>query len=197
MKNAFCILFLLTQYAASAQFKLGTFGVGANADIKYDRFEYDYIGNINLGLSASMFLSPKIEFGLGTSSTNIISNIKSIDSDNWGYATYLTYYFPVNSKIGFNNQILWSYSNRSKKDVFLFTNGVLEYNLGFYYILYRGLNINLKYSLLNYKTSNYFSKNADEFSNQSADGFSLNLNPLYNLNAFQMGLSYYFNTTTP
>jgi hypothetical protein len=23
------------------------------------------------------------------------------------------------------------------------------------------------------------------------------LNPLYNLNAFQMGLSYYFNTTTP
>ncbi|MFY7734301.1 MAG: hypothetical protein ACOVSR_12515 [Bacteroidia bacterium] len=197
MKSAFCIFFLLTQLAANAQFKLGTFGVGANADMKYDRFEYDYIGNINLGLSASVFLSPKIEFGLGTSSTNIISNIKSIDSDNWGYATYLTYYFPVNSKTGFNNQILWSYSNRSKKDVFVFTNGVLENNLGFYMMLYKGLNINVKYSILSYKTSTYSSKSSDGNMNQNTQEFNLNLNPLYILNAFQIGLSYYFNTTTP
>ncbi len=165
--------------------------------MKYDRFEYDYIGNINLGLSASVFLSPKIEFGLGTSSTNIISNIKSIDSDNWGYATYLTYYFPVNSKTGFNNQILWSYSNRSKKDVFVFTNGVLENNLGFYMMLYKGLNINVKYSILSYKTSTYSSKSSDGNMNQNTQEFNLNLNPLYILNAFQIGLSYYFNTTTP
>lgn len=197
MKKAFCILFFITQLAANAQFKLGTFGVGANADIRYDRFEYDYIGNINLGLSANVFLSPKIEFGLGTSSTNIISNIKRLGADNWGYFTFMTYYFPVNSKMGFNNQILWSYSNRSRKDDFMFTNGFLENNLGFYYLLYKGLNVNLKYSILTYSTSNSFSKNADAVSNQSANGFSLNLNPLYNLNAFQIGLSYYFNTTTP
>lgn len=190
-------MFILTQLSTSAQFKLGTFGVGANTDMKYDRYDYDYIGNINLGLSASVFLSPKIEFGLGTSSTNIISNIKSIDSDNWGYATYLTYYFPVNSKTGFNNQILWSYSNRGKKDVFVFTNGVLENNLGFYMMLYKGLNINVKYSILSYKTSTYSSKSSDGNMNQNNQEFTLNLNPLYNLNAFQIGLSYYFNTTTP
>jgi hypothetical protein len=119
LKKAFCILFLLTQLSANAQFKLGTFGVGANADIKYDRFEYDYIGNINLGLSASVFLSPKIEFGIGTSSTNIISNIKSIDSDNLGYEAFIRYYFPISTKMGFSNQILWNYSKLSKKERFL------------------------------------------------------------------------------
>lgn len=159
--------------------------------------DLDYIGNINLGLSASVFLSPKIEFGLGTSSTNIISNIRSIDSDYWGYVTFVSYYFPINSKMGFSNQVLWSYSSRSKKDNFLFTNSVLENNLGFYYILHKGLNVNLKYSILAYRSGSYFSKNADGITDQSANGFSLSLNPLYNLNAFQMGLSYYFNTTTP
>ena len=196
MKKAFCILFLLTQLAANAQFKLGTFGVGANADIKYDRFEYDYIGNINLGLSASVFLSPKIEFGIGTSSTNIISNIKSIDSDNLGYEAFIRYYFPINTKLGFSNQILWNYSKLSKKERF-FTNTVLENNLGFYMMLYKGLNINVKYSILTYKTGTYSSKSSDGNMNQNTQEFTLNLNPLYNLNAFQIGLSYYFNTTTP
>ncbi len=196
MKKAFCILFLLTQLSANAQFKLGTFGVGANADIKYDRFEYDYIGNINLGLSASVFLSPKIEFGIGTSSTNIISNIKSIDSDNLGYEAFIRYYFPISTKMGFSNQILWNYSKLSKKERF-FTNTVLENNLGFYMMLYKGLNINVKYSILSYKTSTYSSKSSDGNMNQNTQEFTLNLNPLYNLNAFQIGLSYYFNTTTP
>lgn len=196
MKKIFCILFFLTQYAASAQFKLGTFGVGANADIKYDRFEYDYIGNINLGLSASVFLSPKIEFGLGTSSTNIISNIKSIDSDNLGYEAFIRYYFPINTKMGFSSQVIWNYNKLNKKERF-FTNTVLENNLGFYMMLYKGLNINVKYSILTYKTSTYSSKSTDGTMDQNTQGFTLNLNPLYNLNAFQIGLSYYFNTTTP
>jgi hypothetical protein len=149
-----------------------------------------------LGLSASVFLSPKIEFGIGTSSTNIISNIKSIDSDNLGYEAFIRYYFPINTKLGFSNQILWNYSKLSKKERF-FTNTVLENNLGFYMMLYKGLNINVKYSILTYKTGTYSSKSSDGNMNQNTQEFTLNLNPLYNLNAFQIGLSYYFNTTTP
>lgn len=189
-------MFILTQLSTSAQFKLGTFGVGANTDMKYDRYDYDYIGNINLGLSASVFLSPKIEFGLGTSSTNIISNIKSIDSDNLGYEIFIRYYFPINTKMGFSNQILCNYSKLIKKERF-YTNTLLENNLGFYMIFYKGLNINFKYSILTYKTSTYTSKSTNEIMNQNAQGVTLNLNPLYNLNAFQIGLSYYFNTSTP
>jgi hypothetical protein len=189
-------LFLLTQKSTSAQFKLGTFSFGANADMKYDKYEYDYIGNINLGLSASIFLSPKFEFGLGTSSNNIISNIKSIETDNLGYEAFLRYYFPINKKMGFSNQVLWNYSKRSKKESF-FTNTHLENNLEFYMMLFKGLNINFKYSILTYKTSTYTSKSTYEIMNQNAQGVSLNLNPLYQLNAFQIGLSYYFNTSTP
>lgn len=173
-----------------------TFGVGANADMKYNEYEYDYIGNINLGLSASIFLSSKFEFGIGTSSNNIISNIKSIDTDNLGYEAFLRYYFPINTKMGFSNQVLWNYSKLSKKERF-FTNTLLENNLGFYMMLYKGLNINFKYSILTYKTSTYTSKSTYEIMNQNAQGVTLNLNPLYNLNAFQIGLSYYFNTSTP
>lgn len=196
MKKAICILFLLIQFCANAQFKLGTFGVGANADIKYDRFDYDYIGNINLGLSASVFLSPKIEFGLGTSSTNLISNIKRLESDKLGYDAFVRYYFPINSKMGFSNQILWSYSNISKKEI-AFSNIVLENNLGFYVMLNKGLNMNFKYTIFTYKTFTYTSNSTDGIINQNSQGVTLNLNPLYNLNAFQMGLSYYFNTITP
>lgn len=196
MKKAFCILFFLTQLTANAQFKLGTFGIGATTNINYDRFGYDYIGNINLGLSASVFLSPKIEFGLGTSSTNIISNIKSIDSDKLSYDAFIRYYFPINSKIGFSNQIRWSYSTFSKKEI-VSSDIVLENNFGFYIMLHKGLNLNLKYSILTYKTSTYTSKSTDGIINQNTQAFSLRLNPLYNLNAFQIGLSYYFNTTTP
>lgn len=184
------------QFGASAQFKLGTFGVGANADIKYDKFDYDYIGNINLGLSASIFLSPKIEFGLGTSRANLISNIKRLDSDKLDYNAFVRYYFPINPKTGFSNQILWSYSTFNKKEI-IFTDIVLENNLGFYVMLYKGLNINVKYAILTYKTNTYTSKSTDGIMNQSTQGVSLRLNPLYNLNAFQIGLSYYFNTTTP
>jgi hypothetical protein len=196
LKKAFCILFLLTQFAANAQFKLGTFGVGANTNINYNRFEYDYFGNINLGLSASLFLSPKIEFGLGTSSTNIISNIKSIDSDKLSYDAFIRYYFPINSRIGFSNQIRWSYSTFSKKEI-ASSDIVLENNLGFYIMLHKGLNLNLNYSILTYKTSTFSLKSSDGIINQNSQAFSLRLNPLYNLNAFQIGLSYYFNTTTP
>jgi len=64
-------------------------------------------------------------------------------------------------------------------------------------MLYKGLNINVKYSILTYKTSTYSSKSSDGNMNQNTQEFTLNLNPLYNLNAFQIGLSYYFNTTTP
>jgi hypothetical protein len=80
---------------------------------------------------------------------------------------------------------------------FISLNTLLENNLGFYMIFYKGLNINFKYSILTYKTSTYTSKSTYEIMNQNAQGVSLNLNPLYQLNAFQIGLSYYFNTSTP
>lgn len=198
MKKAFCILFLLTQLAANAQFKLGTFGVGANLGINYSRTGNNYYNIVQLGISANGFFSPKSEVRIGITNSNYGSNTKNFAYENYGYFMNYNYYLPLNSKAGFYSQTSLNYFYKpfykGEKSETEIKNFFIQNSIGFYVLFFKGLAINAQYTFAGYQNNSTTVKTANSLKNETNSGFSIDINPLYNLNAFQIGLNYYFNT---
>lgn len=198
MKKVFCILFLLTQLAANAQFKLGTFGVGANLGINYSRTGNNYYNIVQLGISANGFLSPKSEVRIGITNSNYGSNTKNFAYENYGYFMNYNYYLPLNSKAGFYSQTSLNYFYKpfykGEKSETEIKNFFIQNSIGFYVLFFKGLAINAQYTFAGYINNSTTVKTANSLKNETNSGFSIDINPLYNLNAFQIGLNYYFNT---
>jgi hypothetical protein len=198
LKKAFCILFLLTQLAANAQFKLGTFGVGANLGINYSRTGNNYYNIVQLGISANGFFSPKSEVRIGITNSNYGSNTKNFAYENYGYFMNYNYYLPLNSKAGFYSQTSLNYFYKpfykGEKSETEIKNFFIQNSIGFYVLFFKGLAINAQYTFAGYINNSTTVKTANSLKNETNSGFSIDINPLYNLNAFQIGLNYYFNT---
>jgi hypothetical protein len=198
LKKVFCILFLLTQLAANAQFKLGTFGVGANLGINYSRTGNNYYNIVQLGISANGFLSPKSEVRIGITNSNYGSNTKNFAYENYGYFMNYNYYLPLNSKAGFYSQTSLNYFYKpfykGEKSETEIKNFFIQNSIGFYVLFFKGLAINAQYTFAGYINNSTTVKTANSLKNETNSGFSIDINPLYNLNAFQIGLNYYFNT---
>lgn len=198
MKKVFCILFLLTQLAANAQFKLGTFGVGANLGINYSRTGNNYYNIVQLGISANGFFSPKSEVRIGITNSNYGSNTKNFAYENYGYFMNYNYYLPLNSKAGFYSQTSLNYFYKpfykGEKSETEIKNFFIQNSIGFYVLFFKGLAINAQYTFAGYINNSTTVKTANSLKNETNSGFSIDINPLYNLNAFQIGLNYYFNT---
>jgi hypothetical protein len=198
LKKVFCILFLLTQLAANAQFKLGTFGVGANLGINYSRTGNNYYNIVQLGISANGFFSPKSEVRIGITNSNYGSNTKNFAYENYGYFMNYNYYLPLNSKAGFYSQTSLNYFYKpfykGEKSETEIKNFFIQNSIGFYVLFFKGLAINAQYTFAGYINNSTTVKTANSLKNETNSGFSIDINPLYNLNAFQIGLNYYFNT---
>ncbi len=198
MKKAICILFLLIQFSANAQFKLGTFGVGANLGINYSRTGNNYDNIVQLGISANGFISPKSEIRIGITNSNYGSNTKNFAYENYGYFINYNYYIPINTKAGFYSQTSLNYFYKpfykGEKRETEIKNFNMQNSIGFYLLFFKGLAINAQYTFAGYLNNTNKVKTANGFKNESNNGLSIELNPLYNLNALQIGLNYYFNT---
>lgn len=198
MKKAFCILFFLTKLTANAQFKLGTFGIGANLGINYSRTGNNYYNIVQLGISANGFISPKSEIRIGITNSNYGSNTKNFAYENYGYFVNYNYYIPINTKVGFYSQTSLNYFYKpfykGEKSETEIKNFYIENSIGFYLLFFKGLAINAKYTFAGYQNYSNTVKTASSYKNESNNGLSIVLNPLYNLNALQLGFNYYFNT---
>lgn len=197
MRVVLTIFFLLAFCVAKAQFKPGSFSLGISPDLSFDTFGESYYSGVNIIFGANVFVSSKNEIGLALKSAAIISDISTVQSERYTYYIYYNHYFPLNQKAGFYNQTELNYFYQPLKrfnETSINEELNIKNNMVFYVFVFKGLVLNTKFNLVNYKT--YYSYNKSSFSEGTTNAKSFNfiLNPSYNLD-LQIGLNYYFNTT--
>jgi hypothetical protein len=192
---SFCCLLLC--FVAKAQFKQGTFSVGVDLNIQYDKTNYAstvnysaYSGYTRLGINASVFLHSQHAIGLGIQSISYSGTRFNVN--NLLYALNYEYYYAFHKQIGFINRTSCAFgfddaqnTNLNIKNTVNIGNGI-----GLYAILYKGFCIKLTANILNY--SYLWNKTPDEIEEESK--FKIKLNPLENINNFEFSLVYLINT---